>query len=185
MKGRTVGLDIFNGELKMTETIFLEFDAITKNEDTFNWVYQLIDEYIQEVKDRGGNVKIASEKTYEFDSVTLMIQEDNAINHFKEREGKKLITLPLGDNGRQQTLSMSITLYPEAPEDFKLEPKELSCLFIDTQLGRDQKVARYTTYAQITHKPTGIIVTSTDERNQVTNKEMAERLLKAKLFKLK
>lgn len=165
------------------ETIFLEFDAITKSENTFDWIYRLIDEYIQEVKDRGGNVKIASEKTYEFDSVTLMIQEDNAINHFKEREGKQRMTIPFGDTGRRQTLSMNIALYPEAPEDFKLEPKELNCLFIDSQLGRDQRVARYTTYAQLTHKPTRIIVTSTDERNQITNKEMAERLLKAKVLK--
>lgn len=167
------------------ETIFLEFDAITKNESTFNWIYQLIDEYIQEVKDKGGDVKIASERTYEFDSITLMIQENNAINHFKQREGKQRSTIPFGDTGRRQTLSMNITLYSEAPEDFELKAKEVSCLFIDTQLGRDRQVASYTIFAQVTHKPTGITTTSTDERNQATNREMAERLLKAKLFKLK
>lgn len=159
------------------ETIFLEFHASTRCESTFNWIYQLIEEYIQEVKDRGGNARIISEKAYEFDNITLLIEEKNAVNHFKEREGEQRMKIPYGDTGKRQII---ITLYPEVFGDFE---KDISCKFIDTQAGRDQRGAHYETYAQVTHKPTGIIATCGEEVGQMRNKEMAIRLLKAKVLK--
>ncbi len=45
-----------------------------------------------------------------------------------------------------------------------------------------QHVQKVETAVRIKHKPSGIVVTSQEERSQVRNKEIALKLLKAKLF---
>lgn len=71
----------------------------------------------------------------------------------------------------------------EEPTNFYIDPKELECKFIDTQEGRDQRFAHETFYAQVIHKPSGIFAICGGERNKITNREMAERIVKAKLYK--
>lgn len=80
-----------------------------------------------------------------------------------------------------QTLSIMISIYPEAPNDFELA--DVSYKAIDLQAGRGMRVAHEYYSAELTHKPTGIVVTCGEERSQIKNKEMAERILKAKVFK--
>ena len=45
----------------MNQTIFLEILPITKNENTYSWIYNLTNQYSREVKDREGKVKVISE----------------------------------------------------------------------------------------------------------------------------
>jgi len=73
----------------------------------------------------------------------------------------------------------------EEPTNFYIDPKELECKSIDTQEGRDQRVAYETFYAQVTHIPSGIFAICGEEVGQLRNKEMAERIVKAKLYKKK
>jgi len=71
----------------------------------------------------------------------------------------------------------------EEPDDFYIDPKELKCKFIDTQEGKDQKTARVEYYAQVTHIPSGLSSICGEEADQLRNREMAERIVKAKLYK--
>jgi len=71
----------------------------------------------------------------------------------------------------------------EEPNDFYIDPKELECRFIDTQEGKEQRVSKITHYAQVTHIPSGISAICGEEVGQLRNREMAERIVKAKLYK--
>ena len=117
-----------------------------------------------------------------------MITEEDSYNHFKEREGKQRLTkVPMFATQSStkvtgyQTLSIVISLYLEASNDFELV--DISYKAIDLQAGRGIRVAREFYSAEVTHKPTGIVVTCREKRSQIKNKEMAERILKAKVFK--
>lgn len=46
------------------QTIFLEILPITKNEDTYSWIYNLTNQYSREVKDRGGQIRIKHKILY-------------------------------------------------------------------------------------------------------------------------
>lgn len=175
----------------MNQTIFLEILSITHNEDTYSWIYNLNNQYSKEVRSRGGTVKVVSEIWHDeggYEEVILMITEDNAIDYFKEREGKQRLTrVPMFTTQSStkitgyQTLSIIISIYPEAPNDFELT--DISYKAIDLQTGRGMRVSREFYSAEVTHKPTGIVVTCGEERSQIKNKEMAERILKARLFR--
>lgn len=72
----------------------------------------------------------------------------------------------------------------EEPYNFYLDPNEVDYKSIDTQAGKHQRVAHETYYEQLTHKPTGIVAICGNECGRLRNREMAERILKAKLYKL-
>ena len=171
-------------------TVFLEIISITHNEDTYSWIYNLTNQYSKEVKNRGGKIKVVSEIWHDeggYEHVILMIAEDDAYNHFKERKGKQLLTkAPMFATQSSikftgyQTLIIKIDVYPEAPNNFKLV--DVSYRAIDLQAGRGMRVAHEYYSAELTHKPTGIVITCGEERSQTMNKEMAEQLLKAKIY---
>lgn len=118
-----------------------------------------------------------------------MITEEYAYNHFKEREGKQRLTkVPMFATQSStnvisyQTLSIIIiNVYPEVPNDFELV--DVSYKAIDLQAGRGMRVAHEYYSAELTHRPTGTVVTCGEERSQIKNKEVAERILKAKIYK--
>lgn len=171
------------------ETIFIEFNPITKNEETYHWLYNLVEQYSIEIKDRGGKVKIISEIP-EYQYIVLEVRENNAYNYFKGKEGRQRLRVPVFDKKEltkittYRTLLLDIKIYPEAPNDFSLNPKEVVSKYINTQEDRVQRVAHETFYAELTHRPTGIIATCGEEASKLRNKEMAELLLKAKVYKL-
>ena len=172
----------------MIETIFVEFNPIIHNEGTYSWISDLCTQYFQEVKDRGGSIKVVSETLNDystgFEYLMLEITEEDAYTKFKEREGKqRKIRVPVFDKKdltkvvAYQTLVLDIKIYPEAPKDFEFKPREVSkrqirdgwCIDADS--------------TQLTHKPTGVIVNCKEERTKQDNEAMALRILKAKVYK--
>lgn len=180
----------------MKETIFIEFDPITHNEDTYHWIYSLVENYSKEVKERKGQVRIVSELP-DYQYIILEVKEESAYNKFllsntysenRDKRGKyRLSRVPIFDSKEltkvtgYQALSLYINAYPEAPEIFPLNPKDIKVQYINTQAGRLQGVAHETFYAKLTHLPANIKVICGEERSKLANKEMAEKILKAKL----
>lgn len=114
----------------------------------------------------------------DFKLVQEIITENEVTSVYLVSKDSNIYRLILGKGQEYKNL-----IYEE-PYNFYIDPKELEYKSIDTQTGRHQRVAHETYYEQLTHKPTGIVAICGNECGRLRNKEMAERILKAKIYKI-
>ena len=87
--------------------------------------------------------------------------------------------------GRVHTSTATIAILPEVePKEVNLNPNDLEVSFSRAGGPGGQNVNKVESAVRVTHKPSGIVVSSRAERTQHANREAAMGILRAKLFEM-
>ena len=122
-------------------------------------------------------------------SATISIEGENAYGFLKSENGvHRLVRIsPFDANARRQTSFAAVEVMPEIEDDNSVEIRSED---IEMQVYRasgagGQHVNKTSSAVRLIHKPTGVVVSSQQERSQVQNRENCMKMLRSKLMEMK
>jgi len=170
---------------------FMDINPGAGGTDAMDWAAMLMRMYTRYCELRGWEVEVSDMLPGEeagFKNVSLHIKGDYAYGYLKAEIGvHRLVRIsPFDANARRQTAFASVDVYPEVDDSIKIDipEKDYELKFIRGGGAGGQKVNKTSSTAQLRHLPTGILITCQTERSQSANKDMAFKILRARLYEM-
>ena len=182
----------FSGEYDARNAI-LAIHAGAGGTESQDWAEMLMRTYLRWAERRGYQTEILDISSGEeagIKSATIEVSGDYAFGYLKSEHGvHRLVRLsPFDADHARHTSFVLVEVMPEAEAeadvDVKIKPEDLKIDMFRSSGPGGQNVQKTSTAIRLTHLPTGLVVTCQSERSQHQNKEIALKILQARLLKL-
>ncbi len=162
------------------QSAYVEIRAAAGGDEAKIWATDLMRMYMRYAESKGWKVT-------PLDETTIKLKGPSAFDLLKNESGvHRVQRIPATEKrGRIHTSTATVAVLPEIKEsEVQINPDDIEVQFFRAGGHGGQNVNKVSSAVRITHKPTGLVAASQQERTQVQNRQIAMDILRSKLWEV-